>query len=234
LRVPFAPSESGRKKATGDRSRSWLRNQEIRPFGEASSRYRLGPATPVVRACFRVSTRISKAHMACAFPFRPWSCLAPRVFKTRTARAMSTDPERVPSCTFTPPQWLAPNRVASHGKLGRPCLRCQAPRFSLGPFSISKRRRPFSHRDFSRRLKSFAVLSRSPALRVWLPSRRCQQPLPSGASFNSPRSWALLFRAYFQPRDADLVSHAWSAPTLSCQTLRPGSGAPAASVRRAS
>jgi hypothetical protein len=38
------------------------------------SRYRPSPATHVVRGCFRVSTRVSKAHMAYAFPLRPWVC----------------------------------------------------------------------------------------------------------------------------------------------------------------
>jgi hypothetical protein len=172
--------------------------------------------------------------MAYALPFRPWLYLAPRVFKTRTSRALSTGPSHVLSCTCTPPQWLAPNRVAPHGKLCRRRLPLKAPRFSLRPVSMSKLRRPSCRQDCSWRLRSFAVLSRSPALRVWLPSRRCQQPLPSGMFFNSPRSWASLFRASLRPRDADMVSHACSALTLFCQAFRPDSGAPTAFVRRAS
>lgn len=48
--------------------------------------------------------------------------------------------------------------------------------------------------------------SRSPAPRVWLPSRRCQ-PLPSlEASFSSQRSWASPFEAFLLPDGRKSVS----------------------------
>jgi len=45
-----------------------------------------------------------------------------------------------------------------------------------------------------------------PALRVWLPFRRCQPLTPSEASFSSQRSWASLFRAFLLQDDPNKVS----------------------------
>jgi hypothetical protein len=58
----------------------------------------------------------------------------------------------------------------------------------------------------------------SPALRVWLPSQRCQLSRPSEASFSSPRSWAYPFRAFLQLGDPKTVSSLCSAPALSRKT----------------
>jgi hypothetical protein len=158
--------------------------------------------------------------MACARPFRPWFSPTLRVFSTRTVRDQSTDPSLVLSCTSAPPQWLSPKLVASYKKLGRPCLLQKAPRFSLRPFSISKPNSPFF--PGSRRcLKDTAISSRSPALRVWLPSRRCQPSSPRECSFNSPRSWALPSRAFFRPCGPLKISQECSVPAFSYQTLRP-------------
>jgi hypothetical protein len=93
-----------------------LAYRELRIFGEIEDRCRSWSSTPVVRVCFRVSARNSRTHMASVLPFRPWFFLTPRVFNFRTMRALSTDPTCVLSYTFTPPQWLSPNRVVSTPK----------------------------------------------------------------------------------------------------------------------
>jgi len=165
--------------------------------------------------------------MACALPFRPWCYLARRAFRTRTARDQSTNPSLVLSCTSAPPQWLSPKLCASHKKLGRPCLLQEAPRFSPRPFSISKQDNPFFHRTRARRLEDNATSSKSPALRVWLPSRRCKPSCPREFSFNSPRSWASPSRALFRSRGAFKISQKCSALTFLCQTLWPGTDASA-------
>jgi hypothetical protein len=104
----------------------------------------------------------------------------------------------------------------------------------FGPSAYPSGDALFFAENFSLRLKSFAVLFRSSALRVWLPSRRIQPSLPSGLFFQSPRSWASLFRALFRTYNADQVSQICSALTLSCQTYLPGSGASTVFVRKPS
>jgi hypothetical protein len=56
------------------------------------------------------------------------------------------------------------------------------------------------------RLGSVALLPKSPARRVWLPSRRSKQLEPLKASFSPQRSWALPFRALFLSRDRVTLS----------------------------
>jgi hypothetical protein len=171
--------------------------------------------------------------MACVRPFRPWFSPALRVFSTRTAQNQSTDSLLVLSCTSAPPQRLSPKLVASYKKLGRPCLLQKAPRFSLLPFSISKPDSPFF--PGSRRcLKDTAISFRSPVLRVWLPSRRCQPSSPRECCFNSPHSWALPSRAFFRPCGPLKISQECSAPAFSYQTLRPGTDASTASAHKTS
>jgi hypothetical protein len=144
----------------------------------ARNRYRTVPSTHAAHADFRVSARSPGTPMACALPFRPWSSPALRVFGLRTARDQSTDPSLVLSCPCTPPQWLAPKLVAPPGRLGRPCLQREAPRSTSQPFSMHGPRNPFFHPATAGRLEGFAVPSKSPALRVWLPSRRCKPHRP--------------------------------------------------------
>jgi hypothetical protein len=169
--------------------------------------------------------------MAYVLPFRSWFSLTPRVFNLRTMRALSTDPTRVLSYTFTPPQWLSPNRVVSHRKLRRHRFQHKTPRLSPQPFSMHKQRHPFFHRKIFRRLKDFALSFKRPILRVWLPSRWCLQPLPLKVSFNFRRSWASLFRAFFRFSDANQVSQICSVLALCYQTHWPSSGASTISVR---
>jgi hypothetical protein len=172
--------------------------------------------------------------MACALPFRPWLSPAPRVFRTQNAQDQSTNPSLVLSCTSAPPQWLSPKLVASHRKLGRTCLLHEAPCFSPRPFSISKRENPFFRLAHARRLEGVAVPSKSPALRVWLPSRRHQSPRPRERSFSPPHSWASPFRAFFRPHGPFKISQERPAPALCYQTLRPGMNASAAFAHEAS
>jgi hypothetical protein len=131
-----------------------------------------------VHACFRGIARDSTAPMACAVPFRPWFHPAPRVFESRTARGQSTNPLPVLSCTYAPPQRFTPKSVAPPRESGRTHPRFEAPRFAPRPFSISKRKNPSFHPATAGRLESRAVLSKSPARRVWLPSRRRQLSRP--------------------------------------------------------
>jgi hypothetical protein len=57
-----------------------------------------------------------------------------------------------------------------------------------------------------KRLGSVALLPKSPARRVWLPSRRSQQLEPLKASFSPQRSWASPYRALFLSRDRKTLS----------------------------
>jgi len=116
--------------------------------------------------------------MASVLPFRPWNSPAPRVFRSRAARGQSTSPARGLSCTSAPPQRIFPKPVARSRKPGRPCSQNRTPRFAPRPFSMSKRKNPFSRPARAGRLKSRATLSKSPVPRVWLPSRRCQSFRP--------------------------------------------------------
>jgi hypothetical protein len=172
--------------------------------------------------------------MACLFPFRPWRSPGPRVFGFRTTRNQSTNPAQVLSCTCTPPQWLALPLVAPSERRGRPCLLHEAPRFGPRPFSMSKQKSPFlrlacgqtSERRYraarKSRLQGLATLLAASAL------------LPSGTCFSSPRSWASPFRALFRLGGRSGVSLGPSALALSCQTVRPDTGASAACAHRAS
>jgi hypothetical protein len=110
--------------------------------------------------------------MACVLPFRPWSSPALRVFGRRTPRGWSTSPTFVLSCPYAPPQWLTPELVATPERLGRPCLPREAPRSVPWPFSMSRQKNPSFRPARAGRLEGVAVPSKSPALRVWLPSRR--------------------------------------------------------------
>jgi hypothetical protein len=111
-------------------------------------------------------------------------------------------------------------------RLGSPQSLHEAPRFTPWPYSMIEQKNP----KFERRCHAFqgsrpqglATLSTVSAL------------LPLEASFSFPRSWALLFRALFQPGGRTTVSRGPSAPTLSCQTQGPDIDAPAVSAHPAS
>jgi hypothetical protein len=172
--------------------------------------------------------------MACFLPFRPWRSPGPRVFRFRTTRDQSTDPTQVLSCTYAPPQWLALPRVTPPERLGRPFLLREVPRVAPRPFSVSKQTSPFLRLAFgqvSEQLRHAARKSRLQGLATLLTASA--HP-PSGTLFSSPRSWASPFRASFRLHGRHGVSPGPSAPTLLCQTLRPGTGAPAAYAREAS
>ena len=56
------------------------------------------------------------------------------------------------------------------------------------PYSMSGLEHPFCHFPSGKRPRIVAVILESPALRVWLPSRRCRPLEPLGMSFNPQRS----------------------------------------------
>jgi len=65
---------------------------------------------------------------------------------------------------------------------------------------------PFVHPAFTERLEDVAMSSKSPAPRVWLPSRRCKAFQPVEACFSFSRSWVSLFRAFFRSQSPMSVS----------------------------
>jgi hypothetical protein len=67
--------------------------------------------------------------------------------------------------------------------------------------------------------RTLSSRSRSPTLRVWLPSRWCQPALPLEASFSSQRSWASPSRAFLHLRDQPKVSLRSLRPRTSYENL---------------
>jgi len=172
--------------------------------------------------------------MACPLPFRPWFYPGPRVYGFRTTRDQSTNPTHVLSCTSAPPQWMALPLVALPGRRGRPCLPSQAPRIDPRPFSITRSKNPFLRLAFDQAFGRLCLAARRPRLQCLATLLTVSALRPSEACFSSPRSWASLFKAYFRFRGRHPVSRMSSAPALSCQTARLGTGAPAASAREIS
>jgi hypothetical protein len=77
--------------------------------------------------------------------------------------------------------------------------------------------------------ETFALPPKSPALRVWLPSRRCQLDPPWEASFSSQRSWASPFKALLLPRGRIQAFPGLSPLRRSLRKPQgPATGAPAA------
>jgi len=110
--------------------------------------------------------------------------------------------------------------LASVTQLCRPALSTvvddyqqnQAPRLSSPALQHFRSKAPFFALSVARkRLEYIAQYPKSPALRVWLPSLRCQLPQTLETSFSSQRSWASPFKAL-------LLSH--DRFTLSDQSLR--------------
>jgi hypothetical protein len=60
----------------------------------------------------------------------------------------------------------------------------------LGPTAYPDRMTLYSRFIVKQRLRNVALSLKSPALRVWLPSLRCQPIKSLGDCFNSQRSWA--------------------------------------------
>jgi hypothetical protein len=96
---------------------------------------------------------------------------------------------------------------------------CQAPRLSCYSLQHLQYRAPLFSPFIERRRKTFALVLRGPALRVWLPSRRCQPLGTLEACFSFQRSWDSLFRALFLPHGQPALSSRLSAPALFPKTL---------------
>lgn len=161
--------------------------------------------------------------MPCFRPVRPRLSPDPRVFGPSSHRAIQVNAP--PGCSSpalqrhlsvlplrSPPFYRCPRETRSRPR--------KAPRRSFATLQHIQVPRPF----FARlRLKSrpvgLAQPTGSPALRVWLPSRRCQLALPLEASFSPQRSWALPFRAFLLPDGRSGVSPRPAAPALSRETL---------------
>jgi hypothetical protein len=208
--------------------------RESRNEGGMNARYRTPLSAPAVRARFRVSIPNPRRHKACPLPFRPRHSPGLRVFRFRTTRNQSTDPAHVLSCAYAPPQRLAPPLVAPSGRLGRPCLPDEAPRVGPQPFSISGSRNPSARTTSGRASERRCRAIRKSRLQGLATLLAASAPVPSGACFSPPRSWASLFRAFFRSRSRSQVSPGPAAPALSCQTPRPGTGAPAVFAHRTS
>jgi hypothetical protein len=86
----------------------------------------------------------------------------------------------------------------------------------------------------ARRLKGVTLPFRSPALRVWLPSRRCKPSLLSEALFSFPRSWASPFRVLSRLCGSVTVSRECAALAFLRQVFRPGTDASAVPAHSAS
>jgi len=198
--------------------------------GGMNTRYRAPLSAPAVRARFRVSIPNPRRRKACLLPFRPRHSPGLRVFRFRTTRDQSTDPTHVLSCACTPPQRLAPPLVAPFRRRGRPCLPNEAPRVGPQPFSISGSRNPSLRTTSGHASERRCRAIRKPRLQGLATLLTASAPAPSGACFSPPRSWASLFKALFRSRSRPRVSPEPSAPALSCQTPRPGHGAPAVSA----
>jgi hypothetical protein len=169
--------------------------------------------------------------MACFLPFRPWLYPGLRVFRFRTTRDQSTDPTHVLSCPYAPPQWLAPTLVAPHVRPGRPCPPHETPRMHPRPFSIPGPGNPFLRPAFDRAFDRPCRTDRKSRLQGLATLLAASAPRPTEACFSFPRSWASLSRALVRSRDRFPVSRKPSAPALSCQTVRPDTGASAVYVR---
>jgi hypothetical protein len=161
--------------------------------------------------------------MPCFLPVRPRLSPDPRVFGPSSRRAIQVNAP--PGCSSPA---LQRHLSVSPLRSPLPCRRPRetrdrprkAPRRSFVTLQRIRVSRPF----FSRlRLKSCPVgLARptgSPALRVWLPSRRRQLATPLEASFSPQRSWASPFRAFLLPHGRSRVSPRSAALALSRETL---------------
>jgi hypothetical protein len=80
----------------------------------------------------------------------------------------------------------------------------QTPRLSSPALQHFRKNGPFL--PLSRASANRATIPRSPTLRVWLPSRRCQLHSPSEASLSSQHSGASPFRAFLHIGNQDHVS----------------------------
>jgi hypothetical protein len=96
----------------------------------------------------------------------------------------------------------------------------QAPRLSFRALQHIRPKVPFLPLQVTpKRLRNSAQFPRSPALRVWLPSLRCQPLRTSETSFSPQRSWASPFKAFLLPHDRITLSNNPSALALPYKTL---------------
>lgn len=139
---------------------------------------------------FRGSSRNSLGNLLARFlPFRPCVFRGTLGF-SRTSRSVNFPIHESPSLVFRrhlsvlrpslPPSLMSRIDMEPSKK---------APRLSSRVLQHIRICSPSFHSSFEQRLKSFAPLFRSPVLRVWLPSRRCQVTTSLKASFSSQRSW---------------------------------------------
>jgi hypothetical protein len=170
--------------------------------------------------------------MACVLPFRPGSYPSPRVFSPRTTRDLSTNPAQVLSCTWAPPQRLAPSRVVSTESQVDPAFPSKLLASLRDPSACSDVTTPLCAWLLTKRPADEAMSTEGPAFRVWLPSWR-RQPFRPWKPVSAPHAPGLRSSGPCPGSGAGgEVSHAPSAPALSCQPSRPGIGASAAFAPR--
>jgi hypothetical protein len=125
------------------------------------------------------------------------------------------------SLTSAPPQRNHPNSPPSQEGLQADSEPLDpVPRLSSYTLQHLRTFGPFLPLPLPRkRPDTFATVPESPALRVWLPSRRCQPQKPSEASSSSQHSWASPYRAFLLSHEPVPLSKYPSAPALPYKTL---------------
>jgi hypothetical protein len=160
--------------------------------------------------------------MPCILPARPGFSPSPGSSTHRTT-------ERVRNVTpglSSPALMHHPSGLPLHSPLPYPRLRPtrshprKVPRRSSRTLRHFRIPRPFFPRPLPKpRPESLASLPGSPALRVWLPSRRPQPAEPSEASFSPQHPWASPSRAFLLPGDRSRVSPRTLRSCASLQNL---------------
>jgi hypothetical protein len=179
-------------KAVGFRESS-VRKGWVRPLPESPLRSR-------GFRCFRVlRPPIPREAMASSLPFRPWSSLDPRAFRSEAVWRLEFSTPNSLSCTLAPPQRVLPLRPASlpmsHADHEPPSrgIRCRS--LALQRFRI---RLPLSARSLlGTRPVGFTVPTGGPVLRVWLPSRRRPSSLTLGSLFQPPTLLGFALQSFF-------------------------------------
>jgi hypothetical protein len=103
------------------------------------------------------------------------------------------------------------------------------------PYSICGPKRAFFRLRTAKRPPTVALIGGGPALRVWLPSRRCPRLRTWEAFFSSQRSWASPYRAFLLPPGRGILSNpSFHSRAFLQNPFRPRSGAPAVCSREES
>jgi hypothetical protein len=193
--------------------------------------YLSAPSAPRGSPELQSPCKLSRKPIAYFLPFRPRFSPDPRVFNSSPVRLCRLSPHAASLVLRRHLERFAQAKLASF--ISRPAdsssARRPKPLASLAcPSAFPNLRARSSLHSLKSRGESGGATSARPALRVWLPSRRCQLRRPSEASSSSPHSGAFPLQSFSPPGDPQEVSLSGSAPTLPCKTSWPCTGAPAA------